>query len=224
MAVLLLLAGALFADIKYERAAFTSGLTLEHKAEHRQRMGKLNVETKLTEASAVLDAQSQHMLSDESDLKLMGRHIEFIQNKDTKNILAIVDKAAIQKWDHSKTKNELRSAIEHMNKKVSNTVADEVAKLHKAATLSSKRVKRMQQEITEELAEQEEMDQEGNDYETNKELLERQAQKKEDYLSAIFNHVYQLAEKLGDTDIDNLLDKKNVREWGQVLEDTESGQ
>merc|ERR1711924_529062 len=42
-------------------------------------------------------------------------------------------------------------------------------------------------------------------------------------LHAIFEHVNTLAEKMGDTDIDPLLDEKNVKEWEQLLTDTETG-
>merc|ERR1712100_804358 len=42
-------------------------------------------------------------------------------------------------------------------------------------------------------------------------------------LHAVFEHVNTLAEKMGDTDIDPLLDKKNVKEWEQLLTDAETG-
>merc|ERR1712178_554860 len=42
-------------------------------------------------------------------------------------------------------------------------------------------------------------------------------------LHAVFEHVNTLAEKMGDTDIDPLLDEKNVKEWEQLLTDTETG-
>merc|ERR1712028_125946 len=42
-------------------------------------------------------------------------------------------------------------------------------------------------------------------------------------INAIFNHVFDLAEKMGDTDIDALLDAGKVKEWEQVLTDAETG-
>merc|ERR1712178_464768 len=38
-------------------------------------------------------------------------------------------------------------------------------------------------------------------------------------LHAVFEHVSTLAEKMGDTDIDPLLDEKNVKEWEKILSD-----
>merc|ERR1719486_448905 len=45
----------------------------------------------------------------------------------------------------------------------------------------------------------------------------------ESRIESIFEHVYDLAEKMGDADIDDLLDAKKVQEWEQVLTDAETG-
>merc|ERR1719460_3109190 len=45
----------------------------------------------------------------------------------------------------------------------------------------------------------------------------------EERISAIFTHVYDLAEKMGDADIDGLLDANKVAGWEQVLTDAETG-
>merc|ERR1711934_354667 len=52
---------------------------------------------------------------------------------------------------------------------------------------------------------------------------EESTKKIEEHINAIFDHVYDLAEKMGDADIDGLLDAKKVAEWEQVLTDAESG-
>merc|ERR1719240_63662 len=52
---------------------------------------------------------------------------------------------------------------------------------------------------------------------------EESTKKIEERISAIFTHVYDLAEKMGDADIDGLLDAKKVAEWEQVLTDAETG-
>merc|ERR1712100_505207 len=45
----------------------------------------------------------------------------------------------------------------------------------------------------------------------------------ESRIESIFEHVYDPAEKMGDADIDDLLDAKKVQEWEQVLTDAETG-
>merc|ERR1719240_2434017 len=52
---------------------------------------------------------------------------------------------------------------------------------------------------------------------------EESTKKIEEHINAIFDHVYDLAEKMGDADIDGLLDAKKVAEWEQVLTDAETG-
>merc|ERR1711865_653239 len=42
-------------------------------------------------------------------------------------------------------------------------------------------------------------------------------------INTVLEHVLSLAEKMGDTDIDALLDAKKVEEWEQVLTDAETG-
>merc|ERR1711988_1476448 len=57
----------------------------------------------------------------------------------------------------------------------------------------------------------------------NEPCEEESTKKIEEHINAIFDHVYDLAEKMGDADIDDLLDTKKVAEWEQVLTDTETG-
>merc|ERR1711990_1245188 len=42
-------------------------------------------------------------------------------------------------------------------------------------------------------------------------------------INSIFTHVYDIAEKMGDADIDGLLDTKKTVAWDQLLDDAESG-
>merc|ERR1711943_23485 len=42
-------------------------------------------------------------------------------------------------------------------------------------------------------------------------------------INSIFTHVYDIAEKMGDADIDGLLDTKKTAAWEQILNDAESG-
>merc|ERR1712070_794217 len=48
-------------------------------------------------------------------------------------------------------------------------------------------------------------------------------QKIETKLDAVFNHIYDVAEKMGDSEIDSLLKPDTVKEWEQLLADTEEG-
>merc|ERR1719240_1759774 len=52
---------------------------------------------------------------------------------------------------------------------------------------------------------------------------EESTKKIAEHINAIFDHVYDLAEKMSDADIDDLLDTKKVAEWEQVLTDAETG-
>merc|ERR1719326_1273785 len=42
-------------------------------------------------------------------------------------------------------------------------------------------------------------------------------------INSIFTHVYDIAEKMGDADLDGLLDTKKTLKWNQILDDAESG-
>merc|ERR1711990_1119331 len=42
-------------------------------------------------------------------------------------------------------------------------------------------------------------------------------------INSTFTHVYDIAEKMGDADIDGLLDTKKTAAWDQILNDAESG-
>merc|ERR1719258_1034298 len=71
-----------------------------------------------------------------------------------------------------------------------------------------------QQKYDEEMAEEEK---------ANEPSEEESTKKIEEHIGAIFDHVYDLAERMGDADINDLLDTKEVAEWEQVLTDAETG-
>merc|ERR1711865_477319 len=47
--------------------------------------------------------------------------------------------------------------------------------------------------------------------------------KDEAHINQIFDHVYDIAKKMGDADIDSLIKPATVKEWEQLITDTETG-
>jgi len=118
-------------------------------------------------------------------------------------------------------KKQVAAEFLAMKKHVSSILNVELEVAHEAATQTEKHAKHIQAEVVKQVEEQEKEDatmaaeEAPEAVEINQEITEQ--------LDAVFNHVYDLAEKMGDTDIDALLDETNVKKWEQLLTDTETG-
>merc|ERR1719183_1646113 len=217
-AILLLLAGCLYADNHMERSQFFSDLMQEHRVEEQQRAHKLEAETRLTEASAVMGNQAAIERAHQSDLRIMAQHIAFVQQDSHSKIEGFAE-----------LKEKLLDLIKEAQQNVVSIVHNRITNVEADTAHYEKEVHHIQDEIVHELADEQQED------EANKEQepeviseLAKAVQSKVDGkvnagLAALFAHVNALADKMGDTDVDALLESSNVKAWEAILSDTESG-
>lgn len=218
-AILLLLSGCLWLDIKMERSAFTSGLKLEHAVEEHQRHSKLEAESKMTEAAALLSEQVDRSNEEESSLKIMVSHILYVQHEARTRFLRLADGS--NGSDGKGLKKQLAAEFDKLNEDVSSIMKEHLSHLHDTINDANASLKQLQIDVVQELEKQEHEDRELELDSTNtKKATEGLITGR---LNAVFNHVYELAGKMGATDIDDLLKESNVQEMTQVLADTESG-
>merc|ERR1719183_292981 len=229
-AVLLLLAGCLYADNHMERSQFFSDLMQEHRVEEQQRAHKLEAETRLTEASAVMGNQAAIERAHQSDLRIMAQHIAFVQQDSHSKIEGLVESSKLKdNEDFAELKEKLLDLIKEAQQNVVSIVHNRITNVEADTAHYEKEVQHIQDEIVHELADEQQED------EANKEQepeviseLAKAVQSKVDGkvnagLAALFAHVNALADKMGDTDVDALLESSNVKAWEAILSDTESG-
>jgi hypothetical protein len=213
----ILLAGAIYLDIRFERSSFTSNLSLEHKAEEHQRLSKLEAEEKLTSMSAVLSDQIRRVKLEVSDFKIMASHISYVQAEARKAITKAIDDE--KNHGHDDIEKDVDKEFDKMAIEVKKILQDHLLTEEQLLDNSVQDAHRMQEEVLSEFKQQEDEDE--------KSEQDRIASTDEDIekrLDAVFNHVYQLAEKMGETDVDHLLKKETIVEWETLLMHTESGQ
>jgi len=231
VAVLLLLSGALFLDIRSERTSFAADLSLQHKVGDHQRMGKLEAETKLQEVAAELSEQVGKEMEEESDLKIMAQHIQYVQHAVKLNIHNSIDDADLTVADIKKIVDE---QFEAMTNQVGEILHDHLILVKDANKKSQAAMDEIQASITAEFEAQEKEDQhlkeeidaahtKSHTPKDGPTLEGAEKQRVESHIQMIFDHVYTLAEKMGDADIDNLLKPDTVKTWEQLLSDTEEG-
>lgn len=230
-----LCAGLLFLDLRNEESQHALEIQHEHRVEEHQRYSKLEAEKTMTQVSLDLQSQVQNQIDLESDLKIMARHIDFEHSSTRTKLIKAVDdpKATVED-----IKQILFTEFDTMNKNVMDILSDINEKAKEEADEAAVNAQRVQNQVMHEVEKQEKRDS----------ALEQERQKKangiaaspaeeaekdaelasEDaeingQLHAVFEHVDTLAEKMSDTDIDPLLDEKNVKEWEQLLADAETG-
>lgn len=232
VAVLALFSGGMYMSSSANNAEFTAQLEAEHITEEHQRLGKLEAETKLNEMSAELHKQSAQAADEESDLKIMASHIQYIQEISRMNIMKSIDNEALTVAD---IKKQVDEQFHSMQKETEGILHDHLVVKTNANAKSNAEMDRIEAEVKQMTLEQQKYDAEMAEAATKKQHG-RSSQKPaaaattdeenkviETRINAIFNHVFDLAEKMGDTDIDALLDAGKVKEWEQVLIDAETG-
>jgi len=225
-AVLLILSGCLFLDIQAERTKFSGGFAMEHRIEEHQRLSKLEAETKLAEMSAKMNAQMQSSKDEESDLKVMASHISYVQTQARMKITKSIDDESLTVADIKKTVDTQFGA---MQKDIEGILHAHLVVVEGANMRSNAEMDRIEKEVQEEISAQAAYDAQlqanGENLEKHRDSDVGPTENKmiETRINAIFEHVYNLAEKMGDTDIDTLLDASSVKEWEQILTDTETG-
>lgn len=219
-------AAFLFADLGAERQMFSSTTGYMHAIEEAQRLSKVEAEAKMSEVAGVLSATVAHAQAESSDLKLMGQHILYIQNQAREEVLGA-----------DMTDKDRAKAFDKMNTDVKAMIAQHLQRLDKALATDHSTATQVHEDIAEELKHQETDDKElkkeedaamqdvatGNFHHLDHKKASKEIDEIEARMTAVFHHVDDLANKMGSTDIDALLESSHVAEWEQLLTDTESG-
>jgi len=230
-----LCAGLLFVDLRNEESQHALEIQHEHRVEEHQRYSKLEAEKTMTQVSLDLQSQVQNQIDLESDLKVMAQHIDYEHSSTRTKLIKAVDdpKATVED-----IKKILFTEFDTMNKNVIDILSDLNEKAKEEADKAAVNAQRVQNQVMHEVEKQEKRDSALEQERQNKangiaaspaEEAEEDAElESEDaeingQLHAVFEHVNTLAEKMGDNDIDPLLDEENVKDWEQLLADAETG-
>jgi len=219
--VLLLLCGCLFLDVRAQRGELMS----EHGIEEHQRLSKIEAETKMSEMSAEMHAQAEKAADEESDLKIMASHLQYTQEVSRMNIMKSIDDESLTVAD---IKKQVDEQFHSMQKETETILHDHLVVVEGANVKSNAEMDRIEEEVKQMTIAQQQYDAEmkakqGN---TNSQASTIQEAENEEIVSrigSVFNHVSGIAQKMGDADIDDLLDTNSVKEWEQILTDTETG-
>jgi uncharacterized protein YoxC len=227
VAVLAIFAGGLYMVNCTQQAEFTSAIEQEHKFEEHQRASKVEAETKMAEMSAEMHKLSEKSKDQESDLKIMASHLQYVQQVSLINIMQSIDDESLTVADIKKT---VKEQFEGMEKETEQILHDHLIVVEGANAKSNAEMDRIEAEVHEMTKAQQKYDTEMAAQQeaagappADAQPSEQETKAIEERISAIFTHVYDLAEKMGDADIDGLLDAKKVAEWEQVLTDAETG-
>merc|ERR1719504_171569 len=209
-----------------ETADFEAAIKQEHQFEEHQRASKVEAETKIAEMSAEMHKMNEKNKDNESDLKIMASHLQYVQQVSLINIMQSIDDESLTVADIKKTVNK---QFKEMEKETEQILHDHLVVVEGANAKSNAEMDRIEAEVREMTKAQEKYDakmaakQEAAGAPPADEASDEETKKIEQHINAIFDHVYDLAEKMGDADIDGLLDAKKVAEWEQVLTDAENG-
>jgi hypothetical protein len=230
VAVLLVLCGCLALDIQAQRTTFTSSMTMEHSHEEHQRIAKVEAETKLAEMSAKIVQLNEKSKDQESDLKIMASHLQYIQQVSLIRIMKHIDNENLTVAD---IKHEVKDQFESLEKETEQILHDHLVVVEGANAKSNAEMDRIEREVAAMTEREEKYDVEQKKDEKNAapaqlkiikdRVFTNENKEIEDRINVIFTHVYDLAEKMGDADIDGLLDAKKTAEWEQILADAETG-
>jgi len=171
------------------------------------------------------------MGEEESDLKIMAQHISYVQNVVRINLHKTIDDEKLTVADIKKTVDKQFKAMEE---EVEGILHDHLVTVTDANKKSQAAMQQIEEAITAELEDQEKTDkryEEELKHTTHKPAADRagptlDGEEKlhaEKHINSVFEHVFNLAEKMGDLDIDALLKPTTVSEWEAILSDTESG-
>ena len=193
-------------------------------SEH-QRMAKLEAETKLQEVAAELSQQVGSSAEAESDLKIMAQHISYIQRTVLTNIHKSIDDETL---NVAQIKKAVDTQFIAMEDEIEGIMHDHLVTVTDANKKSKAAMDAMHASLLAEMQQQEKEEElyreaQHKAHQANVKEDQIHAEKAEKGIQQIFDHVYALATKMGETDIDDLLKKDTVKEWEQLLTDTEEG-
>merc|ERR1719181_1944690 len=206
-------------------ADFEAAIKQEHQFEEHQRASKVEAETKIAEMSAEMHKMNEKNKDNESDLKIMASHLQYVQQVSLINIMKSIDDESLTVADIKKTVNK---QFKEMEKETEQILHDHLVVVEGANAKSNAEMDRIEAEVQEMTKAQQKYDEEMAEKKkaagaAPSEPSAEETKMIESRIDAIFTHVYDLAEKMGDADIDGLLDAEKVQEWDQVLTDAETG-
>merc|ERR1719352_802613 len=206
-------------------ADFEAAIKQEHQFEEHQRASKVEAETKIAEMSAEMHKMNEKNKDNESDLKIMASHLQYVQQVSLINIMKSIDDESLTVADIKKTVNK---QFKEMEKETEQILHDHLVVVEGANAKSNAEMDRIEAEVQEMTKAQQKYDEEMAEKKkaagaAPSEPSAEETKMIESRIDAIFTHVYDLAEKMGDADIDGLLDAEKVQEWEQVLTDAETG-
>jgi len=233
VAVLALVSGGMYMSNSANSIEFTADLEAEHKMEEHQRLSKLEAETKLAEMSAEMHKQAAKAADEESDLKIMASHLQYTQEVSRMNIMKSIDDESLTVAD---IKKQIDEQFHSMQKETETILHDHLVVVEGANAKSNAEMDRIEEEVKQMTLQQQQYDAEtaaaaaekkqthkGKSAQQPVATTDEENKAIESRIDAILDHVFTLAEKMGDTDIDTLLDANTVKEWEQVLTDAETG-
>lgn len=228
--VALLMVGCLFIDLRSEENTHEAEMIHAHRVEEHQRFSKLEAEKTMTQIGAQLQEQVSDFKDQESDLKIMAQHINYEHTQSRTKIMKAIDDESLTVAD---IKKQLVAEFDSMNANVMEILSTMNEQAKDEADQAAVDAKRMQNQLLHEVQKQQKQDAaleatEATPATKAAEAAEANELAAEDaeingQLHAVFEHVNELAEKMGDADIDSLLDDSNIRQWEQLLTDTETG-
>merc|ERR1719174_1877228 len=203
----------------------TAAVEQEQLFEQHQRASKIEAETKMAEMSAEMHKMNEKNKDQESDLKIMASHLQYVQQVSLINIMQSIDDESLTVADIKKTVNK---QFKEMEKETEQILHDHLIVVEGANAKSNAEMDRIEAEVQEMTKAQQKYDEEMAEKKkaagaAPSEPSAEETKMIESRIDAIFTHVYDLAEKMGDADIDGLLDADKVQEWEQVLTNAETG-
>merc|ERR1719498_1156656 len=150
-AVLLLLSGCLFLDIRSERESFSADLGVQSKVSAQQHKAKIQAQAQLQQAAAQLSEEVGRGKEEESDLAIMLQHIMAVQHTVRVNLVnAVAD--APHHLDYKKIINE---QFEAMEEEVEGILHDHLVVVKNANKKSEAAIESLHEELAAELEAQE---------------------------------------------------------------------
>merc|ERR1719353_1968155 len=127
-------------------ADFEAAIKQEHQFEEHQRASKVEAETKMAEMSAEMHKLSEKSKDQESDLKIMASHLQYVQQVSLINIMQSIDDESLTVADIKKT---VKEQFEGMEKETEQILHDHLIVVEGANVKSNAEMDRIEAEVHE---------------------------------------------------------------------------
>lgn len=230
VAVLALVSSGLYYANITGAATFEADLKVETEMGESQKLSKLTAETHLQQAAAAFSEQMGKQQEEESDLTIMTQHISQVQQQVRSSIFTSIDDEKLTVADIKKV---VDSEFEQMEKKIENILHEHLLTVKDSNQKSRSAMKVLHTELAQDMAQDIDSEKRYNEAklnpkkQTKKTEVTKKANHSEKSINQIFDHVYTIAHKMEDHNIESLISTGVVaeweRDWGKILHDTESG-